>query len=88
MADDKQRQREWTETASTRQDQATISRLATLLANGVKITLGEPYPVGWEDSRGGKTRLYVAAQEEHLTAARRLLGWDHPLKAAGNIPNE
>lgn len=78
MSDDKQRRRELTPAAKARQEQAAISRLATLLANGIRITPGEQYPAGWEDSRNGKTRLYRAAREEDLTAARRLLGWEHP----------
>lgn len=66
------------EAPSPRDEQLAIGRLATLLANGVDIAVGQNFPAGWEDSRNGKTRRYVAAKEEHLTAARKLLGWDRP----------
>ncbi len=64
------------ESSPTRDDQLTVSRLATLLANGVPVSAGDTFPNGWEDCSGGRKRRYTAAREEHLTAARRLLGWE------------
>lgn len=78
MSEDRKRRLAPQEAASVREDQAAISRLATLLANGVDVVLGKTYPLGWDESRHGKTRKYIAAREEYLTAARKLLGWDRP----------
>lgn len=64
--------------ASNRDRQIVIGRLATLLANGVPVAPGDRFPAGWEESRDGKRRRYVAAGKEHLAAARVLLGWDRP----------
>jgi len=88
MADDQKKRQDPQEAATMREDQASISRLATLLANGVSVTPGKSYPTGWDDSRSGKKRRYVAAREEHLTAARKLLGWDRPSQLAEPDPGE
>lgn len=64
------------EPVPAREDQMTVNRLATLLANGVPVSAGDSFPNGWEDCSSGRKRRYTAAREEHLTAARRLLGWE------------
>ncbi len=58
------------------EDQMTIANLAALLANGVQVDAGEVFPNGWEESGGGRERRYTQARQEHLAAARSLLGWD------------
>ncbi|HVT92833.1 MAG TPA: hypothetical protein VHD76_08310 [Bryobacteraceae bacterium] len=81
MSEERKRRLDSQEATNVREDQAAISHLATLLANGVDIVLGKSYPLGWDESRHGKTRKYIAAREEYLTAARKLLGWDRPAAA-------
>lgn len=78
MPDDKEKTREEKDMSSIREEESAVGHLAALLSNGVEVALGENFPAGWEDSRNGKTRRYIPAKEEHLTAARRLLGWDRP----------
>jgi hypothetical protein len=59
-----------------REDQMTIANLAALLANGVEVGAGEVFPNGWEETFEGRARRYTEARQEHLVAARSLLGWD------------
>lgn len=78
MAVEKCKAEDQDDMGTMREDQSAIGHLAALLSNGVIVAPGQNYPAGWEDSSGGKIRRYVPAKEEHLTAARRLLGWDRP----------
>jgi hypothetical protein len=61
-----------------REERGVLNRLATLLANGVEIVPGQPFPAGWDESRDGKRRRLVVANEEQLAGARALLGWNRP----------
>lgn len=49
----------------------TIGRLASLLANGVKVRPGQSYPNGWDFMSG--QRLYEVATEPMLRSAVRLI---------------
>lgn len=62
-----------TETVENSEASLTISRLATLLANGVRVSPGEAFPNGWDDSAEGRRRRYAQAQAQQIRAARRLL---------------
>ncbi len=76
LSDMKRMEREKRRLQALHEDQTTIAQLAALLANGVAIGPGEAFPDGWEDSTRGRARRYTQAREEHLAAARSLLGWD------------
>ena len=54
-----------------------LQRLATLLANGVNVVVGERFPCGWEAGSTAWVRRYVIADEESIAAARRLLNSKH-----------
>lgn len=58
------------------EDSQTIGRLATLLANGVRVCPGEAFPNGWDESAEGRRRRYSQARARQLRAARRLLALD------------
>lgn len=62
-----------TEAAERSETSLTISRLATLLANGVRVQVGEAFPDGWDDSAEGRRRRYSQALPRQIRAARRLL---------------
>ena len=54
-------------------DLLSISRLATLLANGVDVRIGQTFPDGWDNEAGERTRRYAICSAEYKTAAHRLL---------------
>lgn len=55
------------------QEQLTVNRLATLLANGIDIRIGQRFPDGWESAEGRRMRKHSVCLPEYKTAAHRLL---------------
>lgn len=51
-------------------ERVTIGRLATLLANGVRVPVGERFPDGWD---GRRRRKHSICSPEYKIAAHRLL---------------
>jgi hypothetical protein len=50
-----------------------LQRLATLLANGVTVVVGDRFPSGWEGQNTECVRRYEIADQQMIAAARRLL---------------
>lgn len=54
-------------------DLLSIGRLAALLANGIEVQVGQPFPDGWESGGGERTRRYSVCSIQYRDAANLLL---------------
>jgi hypothetical protein len=54
-------------------DLLSIGRLAALLANGIEVQVGQPFPDGWESEGGERTRRYSVCSTQYRHAADLLL---------------
>lgn len=54
-------------------ERVAISRLATLMANGINVPIGQIFPDGWESCDGGRMRTYAICSADYKAEAHRLL---------------